>query len=82
MIDLEVEARKALDLFERIFTAVEQPRPLLEVLAGDLRDYEAQMFATAGRGTWARLNPATIRGKGNALTVEIGRMVPLQCEAH
>lgn len=25
--------------------------------------------------------PTTIRGKGDALTVEIGRMVPLQCRA-
>ena len=25
--------------------------------------------------------PNTIRGKGDALTIEIGRMVPIQCQA-
>lgn len=36
----------------------------------------------SGSGFIYSNGPNTIRGKGNALTVEIGRMVPLQCEAH
>ena len=35
----------------------------------------------SGSGFIYSNGPHTIRGKGNALTVEIGRMVPLQCQA-
>ena len=35
----------------------------------------------SGSGFIYSNGPTTIRGKGNALTVEIGRMVPLQCKA-
>ena len=36
----------------------------------------------SGSGFIYSNGPNTIRGKGNDLTVEIGRMVPLQCKAH
>lgn len=35
----------------------------------------------SGSGFIYSNGPNTIRGKGDALTVEIGRMVPLQCHA-
>ena len=36
---------------------------------------------TSGSGYIYSNGPTTIRGKGDDLTVEIGRMVPLQCKA-
>jgi membrane-bound inhibitor of C-type lysozyme len=33
----------------------------------------------SGSGFIYSNGPNTIRGKGNALTVEIGRMLPIQC---
>jgi hypothetical protein len=35
----------------------------------------------SGSGFMYSNGPNTIRGKGNDLTVEIGRMVPIQCSA-
>ena len=35
----------------------------------------------SGSGFIYSNGPNTIRGKGNDLTVEIGRMVPIQCKA-
>jgi membrane-bound inhibitor of C-type lysozyme len=35
----------------------------------------------SGSGFIYSNGPNTIRGKGNALTVEIGRMLPIQCQA-
>ncbi|WP_292784527.1 MliC family protein [Methylophilus sp. UBA6697] len=36
---------------------------------------------SSGSGFIYSNGPNTIRGKGNALTVEIGRMLPIQCQA-
>jgi membrane-bound inhibitor of C-type lysozyme len=36
----------------------------------------------SGSGFVYSNGPNTIRGKGQDLTVEMGRMVPLQCQAH
>lgn len=49
-----------------IIDRIDDPRPLLEFLGTRLLEHEKLAFATAGFGTWAPLDPATIRAKGSA----------------
>lgn len=62
---IDVDARAGLDMLRRLVDSVDNPRPLLDALAGDVRDYVGDMFATGGRGAWPKLNAATVRLKGH-----------------
>jgi len=66
VIDIDVDTRAAERFLGDIFDRVDQPRPLLQLLAGELRAYEEEVFATAGFGTWAALDPSTVRAKGSS----------------
>lgn len=42
-----------------------EPRPVLELIAEQLRGIERELFDTEGKGTWAPLAASTIARKGN-----------------
>ncbi|KAF7598909.1 MAG: hypothetical protein CGU28_08550 [Candidatus Dactylopiibacterium carminicum] len=50
------------------------------VLVREGRTLELQQQVSAS-GFWYSNGPTSLRGKGQQLTLEIGRMVPIQCEA-
>ena len=56
------------------------PQQGVAVLVRNGKTMELQQ-QPSGSGFRYSNGPNTIRGKGNQLSVEIGRMVPLQCEA-
>lgn len=61
-----VDATAADLMLEGILERIDNPDPLLRYLAGEILDYEAEVFATAGFGTWSPLDPDTILAKGSS----------------
>lgn len=61
VVDATAADRMVVGILERI----EDPDPLLRFLGEQVADFEAEVFATRGFGTWAPLDPATVQIKGS-----------------
>jgi phage gpG-like protein len=73
-VDVDVDA--AAGMLDELAAKLENPRPLLEVLADEIRDYERQVFATRGFGRWPALDLETARRKrGGRVLVDTGDML-------
>lgn len=55
-----------------------QPDKAVLVRSGTEVELPAQVTAS---GYWYTNGPVGIRGKGDAMSLELGRMVPIQCQA-
>lgn len=65
MIDVALDADRALGMLRRIGGRANDPRALLERAGELLLDYERRVFASAGLGDWPADDPATVRAKGS-----------------
>lgn len=66
MFEIEVEDRAAVRLLDDIGDRLNRPEQLLDVLVDEVHEYERDVFATGGHGTWPGLSPATVAGKGSS----------------
>lgn len=74
LVDVDVDP--AVGMLEVLERKLANPRPLLEVLAEQIRDYEGQVFATRGFGRWPALDAETARRKrGGRVLVDTGDML-------
>lgn len=73
MIAIDVDIAPGTELLQQIVERIGHPREALNVLGDLLTDYERAVFATQGFGTWAALDPATVRAKdSNRILVDTG----------
>lgn len=76
MTRLVVEFEASESVLDRLARQLDNPRPLLAVLAEEIRDYEAKVFASRGFGRWPSLDPETARRKrGGRVLVDSGDML-------
>lgn len=76
LIDIGADTTDAHQFLERIADRLDDRTGMLELLGDLLVDYETDVFATSGHGTWAPLDPATIAGKGsNRPLVDTGELL-------
>ncbi|SDC46103.1 hypothetical protein [Nocardioides lianchengensis] len=73
MLAIDVDVSAGTELLQQIIDRLDNPRDALTVLGDLLGDYEREVFATDGFGTWATLDPATVRAKDcNRILVDTG----------
>lgn len=61
----EVDVAGAEQMLDEIQQRLDDPTSLLRFLAEEISDYESEVFATQGFGTWGALDPDTVRAKGS-----------------
>jgi phage gpG-like protein len=61
-VDVEIDA--AAGMLDGIRQRLDDPRPLLDLMADEIREYEADVFATRGFGRWEALDPEYAKRKG------------------
>jgi hypothetical protein len=75
-LTVDVTTELAVDLFDRVSTALENPRQALEAVADDIRDYEAEVFRTGGLGDWPSVEADWAqRKRGNRTLVDTGELL-------
>lgn len=75
-INVLVDAAAADQMLSDVVDRLDDPDPLLRFLADEIADFESEVFATQGLGTWAALHPDTIRAKGsNRVLVDTGDLL-------
>lgn len=75
MFEIELEDRAALRLLDNIHDRLQRPDGLLDVLVDEIHDYERDVFATGGHGTWPALSPNTTRQKSGQILVDGGDLL-------
>jgi phage gpG-like protein len=76
VLTVDVDARVAAGMLDAIEKRLANPRPLLEALADEIRDYESRVFATGGFGAWPALDPETLATKhGRRMLVDTGNLL-------
>jgi phage gpG-like protein len=66
MLGAAAEADSVLDLLGGTARRVDRLRPGLLPIADEMRERNADIFSTRGRGTWQALDAATVKRKGNS----------------
>lgn len=66
MLDISVDDTRARRMLREITTRLNRPDHLLDVLAGKAHEYERDVFASSGHGSWAALAPETVALKGSS----------------
>lgn len=75
-LSVDVDVDVAAGMLDELAGKIENPRPLLTVLADEIRDYERQVFATRGFGRWPAVDAETARRKrGGRVLVDTGDML-------
>jgi phage gpG-like protein len=75
-LNVDVDVSAAAGMLDALEEKLNNPRPLLAVLADEIRDYEGRVFATRGFGRWQRLDPETARRKrAGRVLVDTGDML-------
>lgn len=73
---VDVDVDPAAGLLDGVRERLDNPRPLLELMADEIRDYEADVFRTRGFGRWPALDPETAkRKKGGRMLVDTGGLL-------
>lgn len=76
MFEVDLEERAALRLLDNIHDRLDRPAGLLDVLVDEIHDYERDVFATGGHGTWPALSTNTTRQKdGGQVLVDSGDLL-------
>lgn len=75
-LEAHADNTRALSWLRGIGDRLDNPRGLLDVLVDEVHDYEADVFSTAGNGTWAALAEGTLRQKtGSTILQEFGSLL-------
>lgn len=73
---VDVDVDPAAGLLDGVRERLENPRPLLELMAEEIRDYERDVFATRGFGRWPALDPDYAKRKGGGrMLVDTGGLL-------
>ncbi len=76
MLEATLEDHAARRLLDNIGDRLEHPGGLLDVLVDEIHDYERDVFATGGHGTWPALAEGTLRQKsGGQVLVDSGDLL-------
>lgn len=76
MFEAHLEDDAARRLLHDISDRVDHPAGLLDVLVDEIHDYERDVFATGGHGTWPALAEGTLRQKaGSRVLVDSGDLL-------
>lgn len=79
---IDSEIRGAVDLLDDITGRLDDDRAMLGLVAEQLNEHEAAVFATQGRGQWAPLDPATVLLKGSSrVLVDTGDLLDAMTSA-
>ncbi len=65
MSTVHVDSAAAELMLTDLIDRVDAPDVLLRFLGEEIADYEAEVFATQGHGSWAALDPDTVKSKGS-----------------
>lgn len=73
---VDVDVTAAAGMLDGIEQRLSNPRPLLQLLAEEIRDYEKDVFRTGGFGRWEALDPETAQRKGSSrILVDTGGLL-------